>query len=215
VGNIASTNAQREAFIQQWFSGLAQQLQQAEISLAPAQSALSKDREIHQLVLLRAPTDAVVLNLGNASVGSVLQAGQQFVSLTPLDKPLQVEVDLSGLDSGFVSPGDLVDIKLTTLPYIMYGELKGKVDSISSNSFNPEQVQQGTVSDISGTQPGGLFYRVRVKIVENKLHDMPAGFSLAPGMPLDADIQVGKRTIMEYMLKRVLPALTTGMREPN
>ena len=215
VGDIASTQAQRQAFIKQWFSGLAQQLQQAEISLAPAKQALTKDREIHQLVMLRAPTDAVVLNLSNVSVGSVLQAGQQFLSLTPLDTPLQVEVDLSGLDSGFVNVGDPVNVKLTTLPYIMYGELKGKVESVSSNSFAPEQLQSGVVSDISGAVPQGLFYRVRVNIVENKLHNLPPGFTLAPGMPLDADIQVGKRTLMDYMLKRVMPAFSTGMREPS
>jgi HlyD family secretion protein len=97
----------------------------------------------------------------------------------------------------------------------MYGDLKGQVESISSNSFNAEQVQSGNISDISGTQPPGLFYRVRIKIVDNKLHNIPAGFSLAPGMPLQADIKVGKRTLMEYMLKRVMPAITTGMREPN
>jgi HlyD family secretion protein len=215
MSDIASTQAQRQAFIKQWFSGLAQQLQQAEISLAPAQQALTKDREIHQLVMLRAPTDAIVLNLANASVGSVLAAGQQFISLTPLDTPLQVEVDLSGADSGFVNVGDPVNVKLTSLPYIMYGQLKGTVETISSNSFNPEQLQSGVVPDISGSMPQGLFYRVRIKILENKLHNIPNGFSLAPGMPLQADIEVGKRTLMDYMLKRVLPAFTTGMREPN
>ena len=215
VSDIASTEAQRESFIRQWFSGLDQQLQQAEISLAPAQQALTKDREIHQLVMVRAPTDAIVLNLSNASVGSVLSPGQQFVSLTPLDAPLQGEVDLSGQESGFVNVGDLVDLRLTTLPYIIYGDLKGRVESISSDSFNPEQLQSGAVSDISGAQPQGLFYRVRVKIVQNKLHDIPAGFALTPGMPVDADIEIGKRSVIAYLLQRVLPALTNGMREPS
>jgi hemolysin D len=215
LGDIASIQAQRQAFIKQWFSGLDQQLQQAEISLAPAQQALTKDREIHQLVMLRAPTDAIVLNLGNASVGSVLGAGQQFLSLTPLGTPLEVEVDLNGEDSGFVNVGDPVDVQLTTLPYVMYGDLKGTVESVSSNSFNAEQLQSGQVSDISGALPQVLFYRARVKIVENKLHNVPPGFTLAPGMPLNADIEVGRRTLISYMLKRVLPALTRGMREPN
>jgi hemolysin D len=213
--DIASTRAQREAFIKQWFSGLDQQLQQAEISLAPAQQALTKDREIHQLVQLRAPSDAIVLNLANASVGSVLSPGQEFLSLTPLGTPLQGEVDLSGLESGYVAVGDQVNLKLSTLPYMMYGDLKGTVESVSSNSFNPEQVQAGTVTDISGTAPNGLFYRVHVKITENKLHSIPDGFVLTPGMPLVADIQIGKRTIIAYLLKRVLPAFTTGMREPS
>ena len=55
----------------------------------------------------------------------------------------------------------------------------------------------------------------RIKILENKLHNTPAGFSLLPGMPLTGDVNIGKRTIAEYMMKRVLPAFTEGMREPN
>ena len=216
IGDIASIRAQREAFIQQWFSNLAQQMQQAENQLAPAQQALTKDREVHQLVMLRAPSNAVVLNIASASVGSVLQAGQQFLSLTPTGTPLEAEVDLNGTDSGYVNVGDPVDIKLTTLPYMMYGDLKGKVDSISSNSFDPEQLQGGTVTDISGNgPPSGLFYRAHIKIMENKLHNLPDGFALLPGMPLDGDVKIGKRTIAAYMMRRVLPAFTTGMREPN
>ncbi len=213
--DIASIEAQREAFIKQWFSNLGQQLQQAEISLAPAQQALTKDRKIHQLVMLKAPSDSVVLNLANVSVGSVLQAGEKFISLTPLDAPLEGEVDISGQSSGYVHVGDTVDLKLDTLPFTMYGDLKGVVESVSSNSFDPQQVQSGSISNISGGEPTGLFYRVRVKIVDNKLHNTPAGFELTPGMPLTGDINIGKRTIVAYLLKRVLPAFTTGMREPD
>ncbi len=118
-------------------------------------------------------------------------------------------------NSGFVNVGDHVSLQLTTLPFLMFGDLKGTVESVSSNSFNPEEVQAGTVSDISGQQANGLFYRVHVKITENKLHNIPEGFVLTPGMPLTADIQIGKRTIIAFLLKRVLPAFTTGMREPN
>jgi hemolysin D len=215
IGDIASTKAQRDQFIQQWFSNLAQQLQQAENQLAPAQQSLTKDREVHQLVQLRASSDAVVLNLSNVSVGSVLQAGAQFLSLTPLGEPLQGEIDLNGTDSGYVNVGDTVDLKLTTLPYLQYGDLRGVVESVSSSSFNPEQVQQGSVSDISGVAPTGLFYRINVKILENKLHDIPPGFALMPGMPLSGDVNIGKRTVASYLMKRVLPAFTEGMREPN
>jgi hemolysin D len=215
IGDIASIRAQREAFIQQWFSNLAQQMQQAENQLAPAQQSLTKDREVHQLVMLRAPSDAVVLNIASASVGSVLQPGQQFLSLTPLGHPLEAEVDLNGTDSGYVNVGDRVDLKLNTLPYMMYGDLKGTVESISSSSFDPEQLQSGSVSDISGSAAQGLFYRARIKIMENKLHNIPSGFALLPGMPLQADVKIGKRTVAAYMMRRVLPALTTGMREPN
>lgn len=215
IGDIASTAAQRDTYIQQWYANLSQQLQQAQNNLAPAQQALTKDMKMHQLVMVRAPSDAIVLNLGQASVGSVLQSGQQFISLTPLNTPLEVEVDLSGRDSGYVMKGDTVNVKLQSLPYLMYGDLKGVVESVSSDSFDPQQVQAGTVQDVAGNPPTGLFYRARIKITDNQLHNTPADFALTPGMPVSADVKVGKRSIMDYMLQRILPAFSQGMREPN
>jgi HlyD family secretion protein len=33
-------------------------------------------------------------------------------------------------------------------------------------------------------------------------------------MPVTADIKVGKRTVMEYLLSRVMAATSEGLREP-
>jgi hemolysin D len=43
---------------------------------------------------------------------------------------------------------------------------------------------------------------------------LPAGFHIMPGMPVAADIKVGKRTVMAYLLGRILPVMSEGMREP-
>ena len=58
------------------------------------------------------------------------------------------------------------------------------------------------------------FFRARISIEQVALHNVPAGFRLAPGMPVTADIKVGKRTMLGYMLSRVLPLASEGMREP-
>jgi HlyD family secretion protein len=46
------------------------------------------------------------------------------------------------------------------------------------------------------------------------LRDTPDGFRLRPGMPLTADVKVGKRTLVGYLFSRVLPTFQDGMREP-
>ena len=51
------------------------------------------------------------------------------------------------------------------------------------------------VPDRSSTEP---FYRARITIDRVELHDVPAGFHLMPGMPVTADIKVGKRTVLKY-----------------
>jgi HlyD family secretion protein len=59
-----------------------------------------------------------------------------------------------------------------------------------------------------------VWYRSRISLDEIKLHNTPAGFRLVPGMPVTADVLVGKQTVLRYMLGRAMPAVTEGMREP-
>jgi HlyD family secretion protein len=61
---------------------------------------------------------------------------------------------------------------------------------------------------------GTAFYRGTVSVDAMKLHNLPEGFHMMPGMPVTTDIKVGKRTILAYLLSSVVPTLTEGMREP-
>jgi HlyD family secretion protein len=58
------------------------------------------------------------------------------------------------------------------------------------------------------------YYRARIAIDRVELHGTPKGFRIMPGMPVTADIKVGKRTVLSYLLGRVLPVASEGMREP-
>ena len=69
------------------------------------------------------------------SVGSVLQSGEQFFTLVPVDAPLEIEANVLGQDNGFVHTGDPVSIKFDSFPYIQYGMAEGTVRTISPDSF--------------------------------------------------------------------------------
>ena len=43
---------------------------------------------------------------------------------------------------------------------------------------------------------------------------MCRGGRVVPGMPVTADIKVGKRTVLSYLLGRMMPLAQEGMREP-
>ena len=70
--------------------------------------------------------------------------------------------------------------------------------------------------DSQNNTPGAvtLFYRARISVSELKLRNLPTGFHLVPGMPVTDDIQVGKRTVVQYLMSRVIPLTSEGMREP-
>jgi hemolysin D len=213
---LASQQAQRDSFDAQWRAQISQQLAQAINSLEQAQQALAKAQLNEREIDLAAPRDAIVQSIAPISVGSVLQAGATLMTLTPTDARLSVEADVSGADSGFVRVGDPVTIKLDTLPFLRYGTAKGTVRSISPESFNPLDTQAplATGTPLPGA-PQTLYYRVSISLDRVQLHDPPQGFRLVPGMPLEADVKVGTRTVLSYFLQRIMPVVSGSMHEPN
>jgi hemolysin D len=133
----------------------------------------------------------------------------------PADAPLEVEANVAGRDGGFVHVGDPVAIKFDTFPFTQYGLAHGTVRSVSADSFTAQDEQRNPTGAVpvsaNSTEP---YYRARVAIDNVALHDTPAGFRIMPGMPVTADVKVGKRTVMNYLLGRVMPIASEGMREP-
>src|ERR1700730_1001993 len=104
-------------------------------TMADARQKLNKARLRHQLVELRANRDATVLTVAKVSVGSVLQSGDQFITLVPTDAPLEVEANIVGHDGGFVQVGASVAVKFDTFPFSQYGLAQGRVRTVSADSF--------------------------------------------------------------------------------
>ncbi|MDE2334663.1 MAG: HlyD family type I secretion periplasmic adaptor subunit [Rhodospirillales bacterium] len=213
--DLSALRAERDAYIQQFKADISSQLQTQTRKLVQAREDLNKARLRRQLVQLRADRDAVVLSVAPVSVGSVLQSGDEFITLVPADAKLEIETVMSGNDAGFVHVGQPVRIKFDSFPYYTYGTAYGTVRVISPDSFHAPNVISGVVTRPHSTQPfGQVYYRVRMTIDQMHMRNLPPGFRLAPGMPVTADIKIGKRTALQFMLSQVIPATTQGMREP-
>jgi HlyD family secretion protein len=59
-----------------------------------------------------------------------------------------------------------------------------------------------------------MFYRAKITMDEMRMHDLPPGFRITPGMPVTADVKVGQRTMIQYLMSRVIPVATESLREP-
>jgi hemolysin D len=211
--DLAALIAERDGYVQSWHADISEKLADAASKLSDAREQLNKAQLRKQLVELRAESDATVLTVARVSVGSVLQSGQQFITLVPSDAPLEVEANVSGRDDGFIAVGDPVSVKFDTFPFIQYGLAYGTVRTISADSFTGQDDQRNPTGAIPAntSEP---FYRARVAIDRVALHGTPQDFRLIPGMPVTADIKVGKRTVLQYLLGRALPVASEGMREP-
>ncbi len=215
ANDLKALVAERDSYVQAWHADISQQLADATQKLSDARQQLNKAQLHRQLVELRAEHDATVLTVAKVSVGSVLQSGQRLLTLMPTDAPLEVEATIAGRDDGYVDPGDPVAVKFDTFPFTRYGMAYGTLRVVTADSFTSQDEQR----DQSGTVPIPLntadpYYRARISIDRVALHGVPADFQLAPGMPVTADIKVGKHSVLSYMLSRVLPVVHEAMREP-
>ena len=213
--DLAAMVAERDGYIQSWRADVSDKLNDASGKLSDARESLNKAQLHRQLVELRADHDATVLTVAKVSVGSVLQSGQEFITLVPADATLEIEANIFGHDNGYVHVGDTTSIKFDTFPYRIYGMATGTVRTISADSFTGQDDQRnptGAVPVPSGTTEP--YYRARITIDRVDLHNTPEGFHVMPGMPITADIKVGKRTVLTYILGRVLPLTDEAMREP-
>lgn len=213
--DLQAMQAERDAYNQQWRGQVSQDLTEQSRKLNDARENLNKADLRRQLVEVRAEQDSIVNNIAKVSPGSVLQSGEQFLTLVPAESPYEVEANVAGMDAGFVHPGNTVTIKFDTFPFTQYGAAEGKVRVVSADSFttNPDEKQRG-VQQASAGNNATAFFRARISLDEVKLHGTPPGFRITQGMPITADIKVGERTVVGYLLSRVLPVAMDGMREP-
>ena len=213
--DLEALMSERDGYVQQTRSETSQQLTEQGRKLADAKDQQVKAALRSKLVELRADRDAIVLNVATVAAGSVVQSGDELITLVPADAPLEVEASIPARDAGFVSAGNHAVVKFDTFPYTTYGFATGTLTTVSADSFSSPRDKPGRPAG-SRQDPaeGPVFFRGNLSLDELKLHNLPAGFRMTPGMPITADINVGRRTVLSYLLAKVVPALTEGMREP-
>ncbi|MGU3661022.1 HlyD family type I secretion periplasmic adaptor subunit [Methylobacterium fujisawaense] len=201
---LSSLQADRDAFLQQWLSQSSQDLVTAQGTRDTAVAQLSKAARHKDLVQLHAPADAVVLTRAKLSVGSVLREGDTLMTLVALDAPIEAEINIAASQVGFVRAGDPVTLKVDAFNFVEHGFAEGHLRWVSEGSFSLDE----------DGRPVEPYYKARISIDQLKFTRVPAGFRLIPGMTLSADIHIGDRSVLTYILTGASRGLSGAMREP-
>jgi HlyD family secretion protein len=202
---LASLNADRQSFIQQWNTNLSQDLVTARGTLDTAKAQLEKAMRHQDLVQWSAAERSIVLTVAKLSVGSVLKEGDTLFTLMPVDTPLEAEARVASREVGFVRTGDRCTLKVDAFNYMEHGTAEGAVRWISDGAFSTD--------DDTG-QPVDPFYKVRCSIDALHFQNVGPNFRLIPGMTLTADLKVGTRSVLMYILSGAMRGLDESMREP-
>lgn len=199
---------ERDVYQRDWRNRALAELVTARNDQASTAEQLVKARKRGDLVTMEAPVDSIVLERAPRSIGSVIQEAEPFFTLVPLNAPLEVEVKVDARDIGYIQVGDPVHIKLDAYTYLEHGMLEGEVRTISEDAFQNDKAAN------SGQATGPAFYKARVTITKNTLRNIPDHFRLIPGLTLTAEIKIGSRSVMSYLLRPIMRGLGEAMREP-
>ena len=202
---LAALESEKTAFTKSWRQKTMEDLLNTARDRDGIKEQLQKADKRKQLVALVSPVDAVVLDMAKLSQGSVVQGAEQMFTLVPLGAALEAEVKIDALDIGYIKAGDVVHIKLEACPFQKHNALDGRVRTISEDAFRRD----------SGA-PGALdaYYLSRIAYGDSKLKKMPDKARLLPGMTLSAEIVVGKRSVMSYLIWPLTKAMDESIREP-
>lgn len=148
---------------------------------------------------VRSPVNGTIKDFKINTIGGVIKPGDPIAEIVPVDDNLLVEAKIRPSDIARLSPGLPAMVKITAYDFTIYGGLKGEVVDISADTIKNEK--------------GEFFYRVKVRTKENSLHRKGEVLPIIPGMIATVDVQTGKKTVMEYLLKPFLKTVENSMNE--
>lgn len=194
--------------------GLAAERTELSAQLERSGQELAKIEHRHGLLELKAPQDGVVKDLATHTPGTVVAPGAVLMTLVPTGDRLRAEVWVSNQDAGFVRPGLPVKVKLLAYPFTRYGMLDGRVAQLSADAT--EAPSANTRSDALGGRDrpmGPLSFRALVDLETQVLVHAERELAAAPGMQVVAEIALGRRSVLDYLLSPVQKAWHDAGRE--
>jgi len=206
ASELAAAQSEQAAFNKGWRQKMLEDLLSATRDRDGINEQLAKADKRARMVNVVAPADGVVLDIGKLSAGSIVREAETMFTIVPMGSSMRAEVQIDSLDVGQIKVGDPVHLKLDAFSYQKHGMLEGKVTSISQDSFKREQAPQGGGTD--------AYYLSIVEYGDSKLRKVKEEPRLLPGMTLSAEVVVGKRSVMSYLLWPLTKAVSEAIREP-
>jgi len=148
---------------------------------------------------IRAPQDGIVEQSTVHTVGGVITAGDAIMLIVPQTDDLQVEAKVNPQDIDKLQVGQKTLLRLSAFNQRTTPELNGVVSRVSP--------------DVTTDQRSGQsFYTIRVSMPPEQIARL-GDVKLIPGMPVEAFVQTGDRTMLSYLMKPLHDQLMRTFRE--
>lgn len=148
---------------------------------------------------IRAPQDGMVLQSNVHTVGGVVTAGDALMLIVPQADDLQVEAKVNPVDIDKLQIGQKTLLRLSAFNQRTTPELNGLVSRVSPDVTTDQRTGQS-------------YYTIRVTMPAEEIARL-GDVKMIPGMPVEAFVQTGDRTMLSYLMKPLHDQLMRAFRE--
>lgn len=187
-----------------YLSETLQETAKLEADLDVAKHKQDERQSVLESTDVKAPVAGIVKYIKFNTLGGVLRSGDELMQISPTDNDMVVEVKISPVDIGQLSLGMPVTVKVDAFDYSIYGNLKGSLTYISSDTL-VENINDDTVT----------YYRAQVVLGDESKNENKklSNADLKPGMTTSIDIQTNKRSVLAYLVKPISRAFGGALNE--
>ena len=148
---------------------------------------------------IRAPQDGMVFQSNVHTVGGVITAGDAMMMIVPDADNLTVEAKVNPQDIDQVRPGQVALLRLSAFNQRTTPEIYGTVTRISADASTDQRT-------------GQTYYTIRIAMPGDEVAKL-GEVRMVPGMPVEAFVQTGDRTMISYLVKPLHDQLMRMFRE--
>lgn len=173
----------------------------AQTSAEVARMGLAVDGDSDRLTRteVRAPTSGYINRLHINTIGGVVKPGEAVLEITPSEGPIAVEARVRPNDRASLRPGLPTRVIIGAYDYAVYGALQGRLIEVSADTLPDETGQR--------------YYRVLIQTEAPQ--GAMASQAILPGMTARADVVLGQRSILSYLLSPLLRFRQQALTEPT
>lgn len=145
---------------------------------------------------IKSPINGCISGMAVNSTGQMVTQADVLLQIVPTDKPLVFEGYIYDKDIANIKIGDVAKIKISAYSYSDYGDIDGRVTYISKSSYQIEGM--------------GNVYKIEVEIDSEGFNEE---IKLMSGMSGTVEIDVGKRSVLDYFLEPILQGMKNSLKE--
>ncbi len=194
------TRLQMTNLKEQRISQAAEGLRQMQTGLSEVTPKLTAATQTLQAATVRSPADGYVLDLTQFTIGGVVAPGERLLSVVPADAPLIVTARIRPQDIDVVKAGMEARVRLSAFNARRTPPVNATVITVSADQLVDEKT-------------GESYFRADLKIPPQELAKLPKGDKLSPGMPAEAMIVTGNRSILSYIVSPFTDTIRDALRE--